>query len=458
VVNPNGTVVIDTDAPQRVGAPLGDPGDRRFAALPGGWGNAGRFTVDGRLAAYHRVEAGASNGNVWYTVALSPAPTTVWTGVGAPTIVMCTLALLLIGYAVIALRRGRSLLVAAAYTDPLTGLYNRRKLVTDLDHELARASTDDPLLLIMCDLNGFKSYNDTFGHPAGDALLARLGKALSAAVAPKGHAYRLGGDEFCVLARPGRDDVAGMISITERALSEHGDGFSITTSYGAILLPDEGSDAKAAMRLVDLRMYEQKNSGRVPADAQTTSALLRALQESDPGLAERMAHTADLADAVAQRLDLPAADRARIVQAARLHDIGKVAVPDDILSKTEPLTDAERAFLQQCPTIGERIAAAAPSLTALAPLIRASRERFDGTGYPDRLAGETIPLGARIIATCSSYAAMTSTRPHAEAIDRERAIDQIRRGCGTQFDPRVAEALLEHLATAARPRADVGRA
>jgi diguanylate cyclase (GGDEF)-like protein len=370
---------------------------------------------------------------------------------------MFTLALLLIGYAMVALRRGRFLLLAAAYTDPLTGLYNRRKLVADLDRELARASTDDPLLLIMCDLNGFKAYNDTFGHPAGDALLARLGKALSTAVAPKGDAYRLGGDEFCVLARPGRDGVADMISIAERALSEQGDGFSITTSYGAILLPDEGRDAKAAMRLVDLRMYEQKNSGRVPADAQTTSALLRALHESDPGLAERMARTADLADIVAQGLDLPAAERARIVRAARLHDIGKVAVPDEILSKTEPLTDAERAFLEQCPTIGERIAASAPALAALAPLIRASRERFDGGGYPDRLAGETIPLGSRIIATCAAYVAMTSTRPHAEAVDSERAIDEIRRGCGSQFDPRVAEALIEHLAKAAQLRADAGR-
>jgi response regulator RpfG family c-di-GMP phosphodiesterase len=244
--------------------------------------------------------------------------------------------------------------------------------------------------------------------------------------------------------------VAGIVAIATEALSEHGDGFAITTSHGAILLPEEAGDPAEAMRLVDLRMYEQKNNGRIPADTQTTNALLRALRERDPGLAERLTRTAELAGAVAREMGLAPDEQARIGKAAHLHDIGKVAVPDEILAKTTQLDAAEWAYLRQTPTIGERITAAAPSLSTLAPLIRGSREHFDGTGYPDRLVGDAAPLGSRIIAACAAFVAMTSDRPYAVTLDIEQAATEIRQGAGTQFDPQVATALLQHLTTSVR--------
>jgi diguanylate cyclase (GGDEF)-like protein len=444
-----GTVVIDTDNPQRSGEPLGNPDDRRFAALATGWSDAGRFTVDGRQGAYRRLADSPTNANKWYAVALAPAPTSLLTGVSVPTLAMLALGLLMVAIGGLAVWRGQSVLVAAANTDPLTGLSNRRRLVADLAQQLRRVTTQDPLLLILCDLNGFKAYNDTFGHPAGDALLARLGAALSSTMAGRGHAYRIGGDEFCVLSRPGRDGVAGVVSAATEALTEHGDGFSITASHGAILLPEEARDAEQAMRLVDLRMYEHKNSGRVPADTQTISALLRALRERDPDLAERLDRTADLAGTLARRLGLSDEEQARVSQAGQLHDVGKVAVPDEILSKPGPLSDAEWDFIRQCPAIGERITAAAPSLTQIAPLIRAAREHFDGTGYPDGLVGDAAPLGSRIIAACAALVAITSDLPYAPALDLDQAMAELRRCAGTQFDPRVATALIEHLMTTA---------
>jgi HD-GYP domain-containing protein (c-di-GMP phosphodiesterase class II) len=174
---------------------------------------------------------------------------------------------------------------------------------------------------------------------------------------------------------------------------------------------------------------------------QTINALLRAIHERDPQWAQRLVSTADLAGAVCQQLGVPAADVARIRQAAQLHDVGKVGIPEEILRKPGPLTPAEWAFIQQAPAIGERITLSAPALAAVAPLVRSARERHDGTGYPDGLAGDDIPLGARIIAACAAMAAMTSDRPYADRLDTATALDELNRTAGTQFDPLVVAAL-----------------
>ena len=436
-----GHVVINSLRPQQIGAPLGDSIDTRFRGLVHGWGAAGQLQLAGRQAAYQRITPTAGNANHWYVVTVSNAATGLLTGVGVLPIALVFATMLLIGYLLVALRRGQKALVRAANTDALTGLSNRRRLVADLDRELARASSDDPLLLMLCDLNGFKAYNDTFGHPAGDALLARLGAALTRELGGRGRAYRIGGDEFCVLARPGRDGVDEVVRIATWALSEHGEGFTITASHGAVLLPQDASSATEAMRVVDLRMYENKNSGRVSAETQATNTLLRAMHERDPQWAERVAATADLAAKVCTLLHVPAAEEARVRQAAQLHDVGKVGIPEDILRKPGPLTPQEWAFVQQAPSIGERIVSSAPALAPIVPLIRAARERYDGTGYPDGLAGEDIPLGARIITACAALAAMTTDRPYAHRRDMASAVDELRRHAGTQFDPQVVDAL-----------------
>jgi diguanylate cyclase (GGDEF)-like protein len=436
-----GQVVINSMRPQQIGAPLGDPTDTRFRTAVGHWADTGRLRLDEHQAAYQRIAATPGNANNWYVVSIADSATGTFTGVGVLPFVVVLVTLLLLAFLLIALRRGQNTLVSAANCDALTGLYNRRRLVADLDAELGRATDADPVLLILCDLDGFKAYNDTFGHPAGDALLARLGATLAREIGQKGRAYRIGGDEFCVLARPGRDGCDHLIGLATRALSEHGEGFSITTSHGAILLPTDASSAAEAMRTVDLRMYENKTSSRIPPDAQTTNALLRAAHERDQDWAQRLVSTADLTGAVCRQFGVPAAELARIRQAAQLHDIGKVAIPDEILRKPGALTPAEWAFIQQAPSIGERITSSAPALAAVAPLVRSARERYDGTGYPDGLAGNDIPLGARIIAACAALTAMTSDRPYGERIDTATALQQLDQVAGTQLDPLVVAVL-----------------
>jgi two-component system cell cycle response regulator len=297
---------------------------------------------------------------------------------------------------------------------------------------------------MLFDLNGFKGYNDTFGHPAGDALLIRLATALDAAMTEQGgSAYRLGGDEFCVLAAVDPDNTTPIVAAASEALSEHGGGFSITASYGAILLPQDSQDVSEAMRLVDVRMYAQKTSARRSPDRQSRDVLLRAVHERNPELAQRHAEVARLVMAVAERMGYPHAEHTQLRQAAELHDVGKLGIPEEILHKPDSLDDEEWAFVRRHPLIGERIIGAAPALAAASKLVRSTHERFDGSGYPDGLTGEQIPLGARIIAVCDAFTAMTFPRPYAAQLTVPEAIAELRRCAGTQFDPAVVDLISE---------------
>ncbi|MBS1894141.1 MAG: diguanylate cyclase [Actinobacteria bacterium] len=329
-----------------------------------------------------------------------------------------------------------------ALTDPLTGLGNRRKLTTDLEATTDRRREPGEIcLMIVFDLDGFKAYNDAFGHPAGDALLARLGGRLADFVDGRGRAYRLGGDEFAVLAECTVARVDGLIAGSTASLGERGDGFVVTASQGSVVIPTEAPDGEAALQLADRRMYANKSRERASAGTQSRDVLLVALREGIPELHEHLAGVAELAAEVAADLGLDAEERDEIRRAAELHDVGKMAIPDAILSKPGPLEPAERDFIRKHTLIGERIIAAAPALVPVARLVRSSHERWDGGGYPDGLAGEEIPIGSRIIAACDAYDAMTSERPYSVAMVEARALEELAAGAGRQFDQRVADSL-----------------
>jgi two-component system cell cycle response regulator len=327
-----------------------------------------------------------------------------------------------------------------AMTDALTGLGNRRALAAAIEDTLPENDEPArPVVLALFDLDGFKHYNDTFGHPAGDTLLVRLGRNLAACLEHRGSAFRMGGDEFCVLIEPGADEPEQLVRSAAAALSESGDGFAIGCSYGSILLPDEATDPAEALRIADQRMYAQKHAGRLSAGRQSKDVLLRALTERSPDLGGHLSSVAELAERTARRLGLPADEVERIRHAGELHDAGKVAIPDGILGKPGPLTADEWAFVRRHPLIGERIVRSAPSLSRVAELVRSTHERFDGDGYPDRLQADAIPLGSRIVAVCDAFDAMTSGRPYAAARTPREALDELRRCAGTQFDPAVVE-------------------
>jgi diguanylate cyclase (GGDEF)-like protein len=326
-----------------------------------------------------------------------------------------------------------------AMTDALTGMKNRRSLRRDLDRALEGVETGRKYAFAMFDLNGFKLYNDTFGHPAGDSLLTRLGDRLTRAAAPGG-AYRLGGDEFCVLA-PDDGDTESLLARADAALSESGDGFTISASRGDVRIPAETDEPDEVMHLADRRMYADKLGGRADGD-HTVEALTRALHAAKPATESHLGEVPALARDAGRRLGLGPEEIDLVIRAAKLHDVGEMAIPDAILSKPGPLDEDEWAYVRQHTLIGERIVAAAPPLLPVARLVRSSHERWDGGGYPDGLAGESIPRGARIVFACDSLDAMTRERPYRPARTPEEAIAELRRCSGTQFDPEVVEAVV----------------
>ncbi len=253
-----------------------------------------------------------------------------------------------------------------ARTDALTGLRNRRSLMSELESEMERATVEAPAALILFDLDGFKEYNDAFGHPAGDGLLARLGERLEDAVRGCGRAYRLGGDEFCVLAHPGAAGAEAVVAASLSALSDKGEGFEITASHGVAMIPQDAGTAEDSLQLADRRMYARKGGRRMSAGRQTRDVLLSTLSERQPDLYEHLRDVAGLAIVVARDLDVSPEELDEVARAAELHDIGKIAIPDVILNKPSALTPEEWGFMRRHTIIGERILMAAPALRPVA--------------------------------------------------------------------------------------------
>ena len=337
-------------------------------------------------------------------------------------------------------------------TDPLTGVHNRRALMEDLPRVCDRATEEEPAFLWFFDLNGFKHYNDSFGHVAGDQLLTRLGGRLREAVKSYGTVYRLGGDEFCVLiATPVRDPHA-LFQVAREALAEHGGAFTVTASAGAVEIPRETTEPTQALRLADQHMYREKIGNQSGAAELITSVLHAALAQRHPDLGEHSDDVAGDVEMLARTVGLDKEAVNLIVKAGDLHDVGKLGIPDEIITKPGPLTDEEWEFMKPHTVMGEQIiAAAGPSLERIGPLVRASHERWDGMGYPDGLPGEEIPLGARIITICDSFRAMLDERVYKKAMSLDDALEELQRCAGTQFDPRLVEIFCRLIAERTEP-------
>jgi diguanylate cyclase (GGDEF)-like protein/putative nucleotidyltransferase with HDIG domain len=334
--------------------------------------------------------------------------------------------------------RRRAELMHASRSDPLTGLLNRRGFQERLDGELDRAERAGlPFGLVLLDLDCFKQVNDERGHAAGDAVLVQVARRLEAAVRPMDAIGRLGGDEFAVLlAGAGRAELDEMRDRIRAAVCEQA-----SCSVGAAGFPANGADADEMLSHADAELYAGKRQLSLGSkDLSWATALAEA---ADARLTRgHSQETALLSAAIAERLGWHESEISLLRIAAMLHDIGKVALSERVLQKPEPLTPEERAEVEQHPAIGAALVARIDGMQAVVPWIRHSHEHFDGSGYPDGLAGEAIPPASRIMLVADAFDVMRSDRPYRRARGLEDALAELQACSGTQFDPVCVEALV----------------
>ncbi len=329
--------------------------------------------------------------------------------------------------------------------DRVTGLSDSRQLQADIEAVLAAPGQRHMLMLV--ELEGLRSYNDSFGYAAGDELLRSNAQALVDAVTPLGGwAYRGEGSKLAALVPSGDRQTAELFLATTASLRDSDHGLPISKAYGEVAIPDEASDAAGALQLASKRLTVQKQSQQSSARRQAHAVLMAAMSARQPDLRDQVRVVAYRAISLARRIGAAREEIDDIALAAELHDVGMLAVPESVLGKQTPLSAEEAAAIRGHSLAGERIISAAPGLASVARLVRAGSERFDGSGQPDGLAGEAIPLGARVIAVAVAFAALTSQRPYRAALSVEEALAELRRCAGTQFDPRVVEVLAAEIA------------
>jgi diguanylate cyclase (GGDEF)-like protein len=350
----------------------------------------------------------------------------------------------------------------AARTDALTGLLNHGAMQVRVREEIARARRDGtPLSYVIIDLDDFKRVNDVRGHQAGDELLRQVAAVLQQELRPYDQVARYGGDEF-VLLLPGSDEATAR-AVAERVRDTMAGSLVGNCSLG-VAEWHEPLDADALLDQADraLLLAKRTGKGRVAvanADVERELAMLQAqrgspaavqalaaaIEERDNYTHEHSEEVVHLARGVAMILGLQAVQAERIAHAALLHDVGKLAVPNEILHKPGPLTPEEWAVMAEHPVAGERILLRIPDLAMIAPIVRHEHEHWDGSGYPDGLRGRLIPVGSRIILACDAYHAMITDRPYRDAMSPAEAAAELRAGALKQFDPDVVEALLDLL-------------
>ena len=355
-----------------------------------------------------------------------------------------------------------------ALTDPLTGLGNHRSFQERLQRELHRAEANgEPFTLCMIDIDDFKRINDLFGHPAGDRILAQVGNRLR----QNGEAFRLGGDEFALLL-PGlsADDALSTSSsvLARIATLELDDVGSVTASAGIAGYPRQAFDRDELIRLADSALYWAKEHGKNSvhvyrpdvvelaelrrlahgpdraARFRAAASLAKAVDARDTYTGSHSTRVAELGAWIAQRLGLDQEQVELTRLAGSLHDLGKLAIPEEILRKPGPLTPPERLVLERHTQIGHRMLESL-GVDPVADWVLHHHERWDGSGYPDRLRGDQIPLGARIIFVADAYDAMTSDRAYRGRLTPRAAVEELQRCAGTQFDPSIVATFASEL-------------
>jgi diguanylate cyclase (GGDEF)-like protein len=392
-------------------------------AKPRGWnsviGPAVFATIAVALLVFDHVQRQVTDVVFWFTLAL-----------------VATIFVWLVSKAAMAVAREHS----NARVDELTGLASRDQLDADLAAALAPGSRERCVLVVV-DLDGLPVYNDRHGHVAGDELLRGFAHALADIAGELGgSAYRIEGSGFAVLAQTASSPAGAIVTAINAVSPQDDDEQLIETSQGDVCVPEEADDPRVALEIASQRRRARKQRQRRSARGQLRQVLLEVVAARRPEMRSQAPELAHWIIAVSHELDLKQEQLEDIVLAADLRDIGLLTVPDAMLDKGAAPGARERELIRRHPVAGHQILGAAPALVAAAVLVRSANENFDGSGFPDGLAGTAIPLGSRLIAVCVAFTAMTSM-PAGGGMSPHEALAELSRRAGTQFDPQVVEAL-----------------
>jgi len=357
-----------------------------------------------------------------------------------------------------------------ARVDSLTGLLNRRSLDEALLSEIGRHSRYGGIFsLIILDLDSFKSLNDNYGHLAGDELLRQIGSIIKGTIREADQAFRYGGDEYAILLPHTSIESACKVAerIRQKTFAKIVIGsIPISVSLGLASWPADGVGPYDIVAAADAALYRAKRNGGNRAESAITelshevlsrSGSFDSQMSSDLGTIFSLATTVDTrailnrnhskqvhdyAIAIGESIGLDQLEINRLGTCALLHDIGKIGISDEILNKENSLTDQEWEIVKSHPKLGATIISHSSQLTPCIQGILHHHERFDGQGYPDGLKGEEIPLESRILAIADAFSVITSTRAYSHSLTFEEAREEIKKGSGSQFDPKLVDVFL----------------
>lgn len=375
-----------------------------------------------------------------------------------------------------ALKAANEQLERLAKTDSLTGLANHRSALDMLTEGIERSTeSGEPLSVVIMDIDGFKLFNDSYGHPLGDQVLRLVADMLRQVTGDSGIPGRYGGDEFLVIL-PGADKDAGRVFANRLGVAagqielRTGDDsrVPISLSLGVASFPEDTQSKDRLLALADAAMYEAKRlagAGRieprvVAVGSEQFETVFGALDSLVQAIQYRDHYTKTHSDVVADyaaRLALHAGlseENARALRiAGALHDIGKIVIPDEILKKPGPLTRDEYKTMKRHPSVGESLIRETPFLEDVMQAVSCHHERYDGKGYPRGLKGREIPYLGRVIAIADAYSAMSLDRPYRKALDHDEIVAELRASAGTQFDPELVGIFIEMLEAERQARA-----
>ena len=374
--------------------------------------------------------------------------------------------------------------------DPLTGLYNYRYLKDRLSAELKRAKRYIlPLSVIMLDIDYFKSVNDVYGHQYGDIILKEFAGCLTDFSRANDIVVRYGGEEFLLLLSDISKEGAVMLgnrllrTLNKNIFDPEGKRIKIKVSLGLSSFPEDGADTETGLlNLADQALQAAKEMGgnRISTSRgfgkgnlesivnkggkpgvyrlkgklskmtdrgnqtllESVNAFARTMEAKDYYTSSHSESMVSIVTEIGRKLEFPDMEIENLTQAVILHDLGKIGVPDRILHKKGKLTAKEYEKIKKHPQIGAEIIRSIHFLSDVVPMVLCHHERFDGLGYSSGLRGEEIPLGARIISVADVYQALTSDRPYRKAYAKKDALNIIKKGSGTQFDPKIVKVFL----------------